>query len=66
MITLTAEVYCDRCKTVIACGEPKEHWKGAVNSATDAVKAKGGIVGLVTTVCQNCIQKEEHESSAAV
>jgi len=54
MITLSADVYCDRCKTVIGSGEPADHWRKAVDSAIANAKAKGGIVGLVSTVCRDC------------
>lgn len=53
MITLTAEVICDRCKTPIACGEPTEHWREAVASAVALAKARGAIVGLRAR-CRDC------------
>ena len=58
MITLEASIHCSRCRSIIASGEPSEHWRSAIDSAIAHAKAKGAQIGLVSALCQDCTAEQ--------
>jgi len=63
-VTLTAEVYCDVCKKVIACGEPHPHTEfsfasSAIYEAERKARAHGAVINAACTLCKDCAAKEK-------